>query len=304
MQIVGSHGEPMLQATRKAEEFENFKSLRPYGARASNFALGIRSVRNPSGKHQERMAPAITRSMRNSMQKDDDEETHIDPSTDDMTNMVQSENLEPNTHISRQLIISRFIAGDKQQICMLCDSGASVDFCAPEVYERLNPRPELQPSKIEIVLGNGDIQESSGSFTTKVILQSIPLDVTFHIMELPSKSFTAILGETFMYRHKAILNIFQRSISFAVEEKVTKEATRKQVAGVAAMLSQLPTATDTLRSGDEKQLDTYDGYVTDLATEGANGRHAIERNSDDVSSIELVSTKEFNRLARYMYTYY
>eukprot|EP01050_Picozoa_sp_SAG11_P032281 SAG11_NODE_10419_length_833_cov_0.949591_1_plen_81_part_00 len=72
------------------------------------------------------------------------------------------------------------------------------------------------PSKIEIVLGNGDVQQSQGSFTTKVILQSIPLDVTFYIMDLPSKSFAAILGETFMFRHKAILNIYRRSISFAV----------------------------------------------------------------------------------------
>eukprot|EP01050_Picozoa_sp_SAG11_P055236 SAG11_NODE_33630_length_276_cov_0.587571_1_plen_29_part_01 len=29
-------------------------------------------------------------------------------------------------------------------------------------------------------------------------------------MELPTKSFTAILGESFMYRHKA-LNIYNRS---------------------------------------------------------------------------------------------
>eukprot|EP01050_Picozoa_sp_SAG11_P007389 SAG11_NODE_615_length_8197_cov_4.551426_3_plen_179_part_00 len=90
--------------------------------------------------------------------------------------------MEPHEHASRQLIISGYVIGYNQRIRMLCDSGASVDFCAPEVYERLNPKPELQPSKIEIGLGNGDIQKSSESFTMKVVLQSIPLrrSVTAH----------------------------------------------------------------------------------------------------------------------------
>ncbi len=128
-------------------------------------------------------------------------ESEVDMETTDPTTLVQSEDKEPNSHPSRQLVISGFVIGDKQPIRLLCDSGASVDFCAPEIYERLNPKPTLTPSKVEIVLGNGDIQESSESFKTQVILQSVPLDVTFYIMELPSKSFQAILGETFMFRH-------------------------------------------------------------------------------------------------------
>eukprot|EP01050_Picozoa_sp_SAG11_P001767 SAG11_NODE_81_length_17673_cov_7.702572_15_plen_225_part_00 len=194
------------------------------------------------------MAPAMTR-LAKALQRDNDEdETEIDPQKTDMSNMVQSENLEPKEHTSRQLVISGFVLGDNTEIRMLCDSGASVDFCAPEVYERLRPKPKLIPLKIEIVLGNGDIQQSSGSFKTKAILQQIPSDVTFYIMELPSKWFAAILGETFMYRHKAILNVYNRSISFAVEERSTKEGKRKHVAGVATMISELPTAPDMPRN--------------------------------------------------------
>eukprot|EP01050_Picozoa_sp_SAG11_P029900 SAG11_NODE_8609_length_995_cov_4.469866_2_plen_164_part_00 len=127
-------------------------------------------------------------------------------------------------------------------------------------YDRLKPKPKLVPSEIEIVLGNGDVQRSKGKFTTRVIrLQSIPLDVTFYIMELPSKSFTAILGETFMYRHKAILNIYNRTISFAVEEllRESKETTRKQVAGVATLLHQLPTA-PRAKDREGEKIDEYD----------------------------------------------
>ena len=109
-----------------------------------------------------------------------------------------------------------------------------------------------------------------------MILQSIPLDVTFYIMDLPSKSFTAILGETFMFRHKAILNIYRRSISFAVEEKTSKEPVRKHVASVAAMVSQLPTAPKD-KSYDERDLDQYDGTMIDLVPEGAHALHAVER---------------------------
>ena len=59
-----------------------------------------------------------------------------------------------------------------------------MEFTTQEVYNRLRPKPKLVPSEIEIVLGNGDVQRSKGKFTTRVILQSIPLDVTFYIMEL------------------------------------------------------------------------------------------------------------------------
>eukprot|EP01050_Picozoa_sp_SAG11_P050655 SAG11_NODE_28360_length_322_cov_1.286996_1_plen_61_part_10 len=56
------------------------------------------------------------------------------------------------------------------------------------------------------------------------------------------------------------------------------------------MISELPTAPS--ESGDERLLDKYDDSTMDLVQEGAHAMHAVERNSDDVSSIELVSTKK------------
>eukprot|EP01050_Picozoa_sp_SAG11_P034742 SAG11_NODE_12404_length_705_cov_1.338284_1_plen_123_part_00 len=98
------------------------------------------------------MAPVTTRSAKTSQRTQQEEGSEINPETTNMSNMVQLENLEPHEHTSRQLIISGFVLGDNTEIRMLCDWGASVDFCAPEVYERLRPKPELIPSKIEIVL--------------------------------------------------------------------------------------------------------------------------------------------------------
>eukprot|EP01050_Picozoa_sp_SAG11_P044445 SAG11_NODE_21620_length_421_cov_2.015528_1_plen_59_part_01 len=59
-------------------------------------------------------------------------------------------------------MIQGYIVNDIKPIRLRCDSGASVSFCAPEVYKRLRNPPPLYESSVEIVLGNGDVQDSMG----------------------------------------------------------------------------------------------------------------------------------------------
>eukprot|EP01050_Picozoa_sp_SAG11_P008571 SAG11_NODE_764_length_7290_cov_9.187596_7_plen_222_part_00 len=192
-------------------------------------------------------------------------------------------------------MIHGYIVNGVKPTRLLCDSGASVSFCAPEVYKRLRNPPPPHESSVEIVLGNGDVQDSMGYFKTQVILQSVPLDVTFYIMELPTSSFMAILGERFLFRHRAILSIYDRSISFLVQEKdPTREPTRKQVSSVAVMQDRLPKQAE---EDQNEQLASLVGSKIPMIheSEAIMATHVTQKHRDH-SLIEVVDSKRFEKI--------
>eukprot|EP01050_Picozoa_sp_SAG11_P027345 SAG11_NODE_6889_length_1230_cov_22.626879_1_plen_306_part_00 len=240
------------------------------------------------------MAPVMTRSQKNALKT-----VPVAPTTstvEDISREVEQTDEVGLDEASRQLVLQGYIVNDIKPIRLLCDSGASVSFCAPEVYKRLRNPPPLHESSVEIVLGNGDVQDSMGYFKTQVILQSVPLDVTFYIMELPTSSFMAILGERFLFiRHRAILSIYDRSISFLVQEKdTTREPTRKQVSSVAVMQDRLPERTEV---DQNEQLASLIGSKIPMIqeSEAMMAPHVTQKHRD-YSLIELVDSKRFEKI--------
>ena len=232
-------------------------------------------------------APVVTRSQTN-LQTGREQTNHEAEVIEPSKTTVQSEREPDEPRNMRQLVVAAHLFGARCR--SLVDSGATLSFVSEEfLKKKLNPRPKLVDSNVEIILGNGEQAESKGMIkNAQIYLKGVGLDIELHVLPLPS-TIDVILGTLFLARHKAQICIAGQFVSFSCIDKSNARPLRKTVAGVATLMAELPDI-DTLGEA-WPELEHRLVALHDPKRKRQKGIYQ-QVTDNEASTIEIVSTEQ------------